>query len=360
MFSQKKKCAAAVAMALGVSAPYAADELTIYGSVGAAIEALDNTATSTTEISNNHSAFGIKGTKSIDENLSAVYLFDAFVGMDDGDSGGSGSLFGGGRDGWAGLASDDWGIVALGFQGRPWKTSTNHLDMFGSTIADYSAIMGTQGDPTPGNTTFDGIYFDGGIGSSLIYFGPDLNGFSWHLQYGADEDDDGSNDFGAQVNYSQDAWYAALSYDVDGQVSGNDIEATKLALSYTLNNRTVLTGIYDQVTNSSDNSRNAYYFGVGHRIDNTTVKLAFAMADDIDNSTDSGATYYGLGVSHMLNSDLELFALYAAIDNDSNGGYTFISAPHTSSNGNTLIAAAGDDSSVVSLGFRYHFAWTHK
>ncbi|ALP54353.1 hypothetical protein Tel_15020 [Candidatus Tenderia electrophaga] len=358
MFTHKKKCVTAVALALGLSTTAAADELTIYGSVGLSIEALDNTTASTTAISNNHSAFGIKGTKSIDENLTAVYLFDSFVGMDAGGGAGDSSLFGGGRDGWAGLSNDDWGIVALGFQGRPWKTSTNHLDMFGSTAADYSAIMGTTGDRNLDGTS--DIYFDGGIGSSLIYFGPNINGFSWHLQYGADESDDGSNDFGGQFNYSRDALYASLSYDVDGQATGNDISATKLALTYTLKDKTVLTGMYDTVTDASDNSRNAYYFGVGHRINNTTVKLAFAMADDIDNSTDSGATYYALGVSHMLNNDLEVFALYSAIDNDTNGGYTYISAPHTTSNNNTAIAALGNDSNVVSAGIRYNFAWTHK
>jgi len=353
-----KKCSAAVAIALGVAAASAnANEMTIYGSLGASFEVLDNSTTSTTEVSNNHSAFGIKGSKSIDGDLSAVYLFDSFVGIDAGGGAGDEGLLGGGRDGWVGLSDDDWGIVALGFQGRPWKTSTNHLDIFGSTAADYSSIMGTTGD-----RNLDGAsdnYYDGGIGSSLIWFGPSINGLSWHIQYGADESDDGSNDFGVQFNYSRDALFAALSYDVDGQTSGDDDDAAKLAVSYKLNEKTVLTGMYDSLSVGSA-SRNAYYFSVAHSLGNNTLKFAYAMADDIDGISDSGASYLAIGVSHMLQNDLELFALYSAMDNDNNGGYAYISSPHTSSNGNTALTALGDDSSVISAGIRYHFAWNKK
>jgi len=354
MIMSKQKCALAVSIALGFVSGANADEMTVYGSLGVAMEALDNGEASTTAVSNNHSVFGIKGSKTLNDNLTAVYLFDAFVGIDAGGGAGDDSLFGGGRDGWLGLSDDDWGIVALGFQGRPWKTSTNHIDLFGSTAADYSAILGTTGD-TDLNGQSD-IYFDGGIGSSLIYFGPNINGLSWHLQFGADESDDSTNDWGAQANYSRDALYASLSYDLDGQGSAaDDIKATKLAVSYTLQEQTVFTGIYDSISNGNS-SRDAYYLAVGHGIGNTTLKLAYAMADDLDNLADSGASYYALGASHMLDKDLEVFALYSALNNNANGAYSYISSPHTSSNGNVAIAALGDDSSVVSIGVRYHFA----
>jgi len=357
MHVSKTKLAVAVSLALGLAPIANADEMTIYGSVGAAMEALDNGSTSTTEVSNNHSAFGVKGSKTVNENLTAVYLFDAFVGIDAGGGAGDDSLFGGGRDGWVGVSGEEWGTVALGFQGRPWKTSTNHLDIFGSTAADYSAIMGTTGD-----NNLDGqsdVYFDGGIGSSLIYFGPNINGFSWHLQFGADENDDNTNDWGAQANYSREALYATLSYDVDGQGTSDDITATKLAVSYKIQENTNLVGMYDSISNG-DNARDAFYVSVAHGVGNTTLKLAYAMADELDNVADSGASYYALGASHMLDANLEVFVLYSALTNDNGGAYNYTSSPHTSSNGNTAIAAAGDDSSVISAGIRYHFAWQNK
>ncbi len=337
----------AVCNALALPVTAQADSMTLYGSAGIAVEALDNGNRNTTEVSNNHSAFGIKGSKSLGSGLSAVYLFDMFVGLDAGGGAGDDSLLGGGRDGWVGLSGEEWGIVALGYQGRPWKTSTNHLDMFGNTIADYSAIMGN---------TVNG-YFDGGIGNSLLYFGPNINGLSWHLQYGADERDDSTNDWGAQLNYSQGPLYASLSHDRDGRgTAGDDLAATKVALSYALTDATTVTGMAESLSGDDVDSRNAYYLAASHRIANTTFKFAYAMADENDSGADTGASYYALGVSQRLASNVELYALYSALDNGANGSYGYVSAPHTSSNGNTAVTP-GDDSSVFAVGLRYDFAW---
>lgn len=352
MTVSKKKVAVAVSCALGFVAGAQADEMTIYGSLGAALELIDNGDTSTTEVNNNHSAFGLKGSKDLGDGLKGVYLFDTFVGIDAGGGAGDEGLFGGGRDGWVGLSGESWGIVALGFQGRPWKTSTNHLDIFGSTVADYSAIMGTVGTR----------YFDGGIGNSIIYFGPNINGFSWHAQFGADEDDDSTNDWGAQVNYSGGPLYVSFSYDVDGQSDDLDIDdvtAIKLAGSFMLGEATTLTGIYDQISGEEADSRDAFYFALSHRISDTTLKLAYALADDTDDVSDSGATYFALGVAHKLSDEIEVFALYSALDNDENGTYTYISSPHTSSSNNTGITEVGDDSNVIAAGIRYDFSWAN-
>ncbi len=341
----------AVCNALAVSGAVQADSMTLYGSAAAAIEVLDNGTTETTEVSNNHSAFGIKGSRDLGNGLSAVYLFDMFVGLDAGGGAGDDSLLGGGRDGWVGLSGEQWGIVALGFQGRPWKTSTNHLDLFGNTIADYSAIMGSTNS---GND----VYFDGGIGNSLIWFGPDINGWSWHLQYGADEKDDGSNDWGVQVNYGQGPLYASLSHDVDGRAgTADDITATKLAASYKITPAATLIGMAEAIAGDDADTRNAYYLGVSYQFANTTLKLAYAMADDDDTGSDTGASYMAVGISQKLASDVELYALYSMVDNGDKASYGFVSAPHTSSNGNTAVANPGDDSSVFAMGIRYNFAW---
>jgi len=348
----RKLLAATVAAILAGPEGARADSLTIYGSLGAAIEHLDNGTLATTEISDNHSAFGLKGDVAINENLRGVYLFDMFVGIDNGASAGGNSLLGGGRDGYVGLDNDDWGTVALGFHGRPWKTSTHQLDLFSDTIADYSAIMGSTGDPS--------TYFDGGIGNGVIWFGPRVKGVSWQLQYGADENHDGSNDSGAQVNYSKGPTYLSLSVDQDGRAGGGDVTATKLAGSYEFGVRASIAGIYETISDGATNSRDAWYLGGAYKLsDKTLLKAAVAVANDLDAGSNTGATYWAVGVSHFLMPAVELYGLAASINNDSNGAYTFINSPHTSSNGNTGIAAPGDDSFVVALGGRVHFAVTH-
>lgn len=352
MKTKKKLLHTAVISALGLPITAQA-ELQIYGTAAASVESLDNGKKNTSEVSNNHSAFGIKGSVDAGDGVRGVFLYDMFVGMDDSGSGSGDTLFGGGRDGYIGLAEDDWGTVALGYHGRPWKTSTNHLDLFGSTIADYSALMGT----TPG-----GLYFDGGIGNSIIWFAPKWGAVSMHAQYGLDEQDDGSNDMGVQVNYSTRTWYLSFSHDVDGQADPADaIRATKLAVSYT-SGATTLTGMFDTIsdgTSGTTNSRDAVWLGAAFKVGKKTYKLAYAVAgeSDLSGGNDS-ATFMAVGVDHAFKNGLSVYALYSQIDNDTGGTYTYISAPHTSSNGNTAVSA-GDDPSVIAIGLKYDFSYKH-
>lgn len=351
--SKKNLVAAAVANALLFVGPAYADgsnkELTIYGTIGAAVESLDNGSSTTSNTSNNHSVLGLEGSIGIKNKTQAIFHYDVFLDIDGGGGNNSGgSLFGGGRDGYVGLRDEDsWGTVALGFQGRPWKTSTAHLDQFEGTIADYSAILGSTGDA---NT-----YFDGGISSSIIWFGPRLGGFSWHAQYGADENDDDSNDYGVQVNYKNGHIYASISYDVDGRNNAGDVTAIKGAFNYSTSGFSV-TGIYEQIDDGPNNDRDAYYLAGSLKLNNSTrLKAAAAVADDLSGTSDSGAKYFALGVSHELFKDVEVYAFYSQINNDTNGSYSYVSQPHTTSNTNTGIAAAGDDSDVVVIGIKYNF-----
>ncbi len=344
-----RKTAVCTAVAGALALPGGANaEVEIYGTASAALESLDNDATnkSPTEVSNNHSAFGVKGSVDVGDGLKGVFLYDAFVGLDDGASSNGPALIGEGRDGYVGIAGG-FGTVALGYHGRPWKTSTDRLDLFGSTIADYSAIMGT----TPG-----GEYFDAGIGNSILYFSPSFNGLKVHAQFGADEADDGSNDLGVQVNYTSGPLYVTVSHDVDGQAGGNDVSATKLAGSYQLGSTTVI-GMFESIADGNLNSRGAYYFGASHDLGAVKLKAAFAVAEDSDaGGADDGATYIAVGADHRYTENLTTYILFSSISNDNGGMYQYISAPHTSSNGNTTVTA-GKDSAVFAVGFKYDFSW---
>ncbi|MFZ5588887.1 MAG: porin [Pseudomonadota bacterium] len=361
----------AVAIASAIAAPLAAQaddgNVTLYGTASVAVEAIDvsNTTASgvadfdATQVNNNHSALGVKGWESLGNGLKAVFLMDMFVGLDSGNSSGAtnGSLLGGGRDGYVGLAGN-FGTVALGFHGRPWKTSTNNIDLFGSTIADYSAIMGTY---NPG-----GAYFDGGIGNAAIWFLPNMNGFSGHLQWGADEADNDSNSWGAQANYSNGPFYGSISYDEDGRSStstagtGGDVKDWKLAASYTFAGATTVTAMYenldvDALGTFTERDRDAWYLGVAHKIGNNTLKLAYANADN-SNAGDDGADYWAVGADHAFSKRTTVYALYSRLENDTAGTYRFQSQPHTSnfSTGSATVAA-GAEMDVISVGIKHNF-----
>lgn len=364
----------AVAIASAIAAPLAAqaDEgnVTLYGSANAAIEFVDVDPGvfidgegsfelddfDAEQVNSNNSVIGVKGWEPLGNGLKAVFLMEAFVGLD----GSGSSLFQGGRDGFVGLAGG-FGTVALGFHGRPYKTSTNNLDVFGSTIADYSAIMGTVGAGGAGVGAGRVSYFDGGIGNGVIWFLPNLSGFSGHLQYGADEGDDDTNDYGVQFNYGNGPLYASISYDEDGNALGpdsdTDVNAIKGAVSYTFGGATTVTGIYEQIDldDLGIGDRDAFYVAAAHKFGNNTAKIAYANADDTDIG-DDGADYWAVGLSHAMSKRTELYGLYSKIDNDDLGSYSFISAPHTSTGTfDTGGFTAGGESDVFSLGVKHNF-----
>ena len=67
-------------------------EIEVYGAANASIESLNNKSTNKkiTEVSNNHSVFGVKGAVDAGSGVKGVFLYDAFVGLDNSAGGGGG------------------------------------------------------------------------------------------------------------------------------------------------------------------------------------------------------------------------------------------------------------------------------
>lgn len=345
----KKLLALAVASAVAPLYAHAAGSLNIYGGVGMAVESIDTDVQSALGVNSNHSALGFEGSMELSNGMDAVFHYDTFVNLD----GGGDTLFDGGRDGWAGLRGG-FGTVALGFQGRPWKTLSHALDPFEGTIADYSSVMGNAGN---GST-----YFDGGIGHAIIWFGPDMDGLSWHVQYGAEEVEDGANNMGAQIHYSNDMYFVGASFDAnDGGSGGTDEEAMKLVGSINLDGGFTVTGAFESISGAGfvdGADRDAFWLAGSYQAGDTRFSLAFATADELDTVDDSGASQASLGIFHNLAENTTVYAIFTSISNDDGGSYRFVSAPHTSSFDSDLYTGgvAGEDSSAVALGIKYNFS----
>ncbi|MEO5573612.1 MAG: porin [Gammaproteobacteria bacterium] len=358
----KKILAVAVAAAMAVPLAASADEgnVTIYGQANVSVDFIDNDTDTTDNVSSNQSVFGIQGSEPLGNGLNAVFHWDVFAGVDDGvedvTGGTPSSFFGASRDSWVGL-SGGFGTVALGAQGRPWKTATNNVDFFVNTIADYAGIIGTVSNVAIGT---NGVAHDTGIGNSIIWFGPNINGFSWHAQYGADEDDDGNREYGLQGNYTNGPLYATLAYDMqEGALAGEDVEAWKASLSYTFIEALTVSGIYDHISDDAGGvaERDAWYLGAAYKFGNNALKAAYATADDVDAGDDTGADYYALGLYHTFSKRTEVYALYAKVNNDdlATYGLGFPNATSAASSGASAPAFGGDDVSAFSIGLHHNF-----
>jgi len=253
----------------------------------------------------------------------------------------------------------------LGFQGRPWKTLSHALDPFEGTIADYSSVLGRGGEGDGG--------FDTGIGNAIIWFGPNLGGFTWHAQYGTEDRDDelaaplgrgnAGNNYGLQVNYSNDRFLAGFSYDEneDANNIGDDNTALKIVGSVNFNNVTI-TGAYEQLegigfANNAD--RDAFWLAGTVNLGHGSIRASFTAADDADNATAAGgggADQFSLGYFGNLSDNATWYVIYSQIDNDSNGNYGFRSDPSTSSLDASLTGVQGEDSDAIAVGIKYNFA----
>jgi len=351
----KKLFAVAVASAIAAPMVASAGNLTIYGGVGIAVETIDNGVNDALAVNNNHSAIGFEGDTEISDGLAAVFHWDAFVDLDAGGGNAGGNLINGGRDGWAGLRGS-FGTVALGFQGRPWKTLSHALDPFEGTIADYSSVMGNTGN--------GGEYFDGGIGNSIIWFTPKWGGFSGHAQIGVEDSVGGAANSGFQGNYKNDEFLVGLSLDMNEDTVGgagrDDTTALKLVGSFNFGKVATLTAAYEQIDGIgfvSGAERNAIWFaGTFHVGAHGSFRAAYTVADDVEGVTDSGADQFSLGYYGNLSDNATWYAIYTGISNDTNAAYGFVSAPHTSSLDSSLTGVAGQDSDAISVGFKYNFS----
>lgn len=342
----------AVAIASAMAAPLAmADEgnVTLYGQANASVESVDGDGTGTagtrTNVSTNGSRLGVKGWESVGNGLKAIFLMEAGVGLDDGVDAGS-ALFGGGRDGYVGLEGN-FGKVALGFHGQPYKTSTNGLDIFGDTIADYSGVMNGNGS------------YDSGIGNAVIWFAPNVNGLSGHVQYGVDETAGSNADqFGAQANYSNGPWYVTAAYaNVKGATTNTDRHASKIGGSYTFGGTTTLALIWENLSRDASNTtarvdHNAWYGALSHDMGNNTFKLAYAKAGDDNNVANSGAKQWSVGLSHHLSKRSQLYVLYTNLDNETAAQYNL--GPSGSS-GEYDTTADGLDPRAWAVGMKHSF-----
>ncbi|MDP1708758.1 MAG: porin [Gammaproteobacteria bacterium] len=306
----------AVAIAGALAAPYAmADEgnVTISGNLSASVSSVktkvnsywtsydyvndeygygeDSRSDRASDVSPGGSDLTISGWENLGNGLKAVFLLKTWVNVTGNAGGGGGSdlLFGPNKDAYLGLQGN-FGTVALGAHGQPYKTATDGLELFGDTIGD------ARGSVTNGLGAFHS-----GIGDAVIWFLPNMNGFSGHLQYGTENGvDGGANPWGAQFNYSNGPLYVTYAHaDNDAGTDGN-----KVGVGYSFGDTTV-NGIIERTDNGGDDVT-AWSLGLAQKFGANTLKAQYARNDLGDDQS-----LWALGLDHSLSKRTTLFALYA-------------------------------------------------
>ncbi len=362
-----KVCSAKLtALALTIVLPVgaqAADNVTVYGKARMSVDITDRGAGSTNNVSSNSSRLGFKGSEDLGNGLRAVFQLETLVTMDNG-SGTTNTLFGVGRNSYVGLAGK-FGTTFLGLYDTPYKEATR-VDLWGDSMGDYNAIIGDVISNSASNE------FDRREPDTINYFTPRFNGLQFKGQYRFDEMSATNKDrYSLSAAYEDGPWLASLSYETHKNESSTfaangalpaitgvtaNTHGAKLGFAYTFNqDKTKVAFVYEMLDQKAARTvfdRNAWYLGVSHKIGDNTIKVAYAKADANDQTPDSGANFYVVGVAHKMAPRTELFALYAAMNNDTNGRYGL---GLTGGTGAVAAGAVGANLSSFSVGINHDF-----
>ncbi len=399
-YMNKKLLALAVAAALAPAAAMADNgNVTIYGQMNASVDSVSTGRVSnsvrTTQINDNSSRLGFKGTEDVGNGLSAVWQIEGGLSADGASSSTSGQNTGGSsysgvtlgsRDTFVGLTGG-FGTAILGRHDTPYKIATRSLDVFADNIADNRSIMGQSGN---GATTFDGRQ-----SNVIAYISPTMSGFTGAIGYVA-----GAEGVNSSTQTKGSAWslaglygngpiFGSLSYekhnvgnaltgtlgDPSGLaapgIAGANESAWKIGGGYTMDAFKV--GLVYEKTNdnfgdklgkSSSNmfGHHSIYLSGAYTMGANVLKLAYTKASDLNDTADlgsnTGAKQYSFGVDHHMSKRTTVYALYSKVKNDTNGVYGLTGGSNGGVAGGALGASAvatGQDPSVFSLGMKHSF-----
>lgn len=359
---QKKLIALAVAGVL--AAPLAAQaEVEIYGQARMSVDFSNNDDTTVGQddaamsVSSNKSRLGFKGSEDLGGGLKGLWQIEQGVDFDTGSFGSEN------RDTFLGLGGN-FGTVLAGKLSTPYRTSTERLDVFMDTKADYNAIIGSVGGAgLTGDTNIGNLR----VNNALAYVTPDMNGFRGTLAYVTNyndllggsgdnlprSEDDGEMDaFSLSATYDNGPLFVAAAYEVLNGLTAvpggfDDTAAFKVGGSWNFGQGSTVGAVWESIDlGGTDNDRTAFYLSGAHKMDAITLKAAYAMADEMGNQVDSGATQLSLGASYDLSKTTEAYVLYTQVSNDRFADY-----------GLESIEGFGDsDVSSFSLGINHKFS----
>jgi len=389
---QKKLIALAVAGAFVAPAAALADtgNVTIYGVMSASMDFVDNgnnNGENTTQINDNSSRIGFKGSEDLGNGLSAVWQIESSINSDGAtptagfQATSAGSL--NGRNTFVGLSSKTMGTLLLGRHDTPYKLATRSLDVFGDGIADNRSLMGQSGA---------GTTFDGRQSNVLAYISPTWNGFhaavgyvarAENLQKNADQTADAWSLAGI---YSNGPWFGSLAYERHNVGSGGtgtlglgtvaagsyfgsinvtttaplnladrEEHAWKLGVGYKANNfrvGVVYENTEDDFNNGSDLfGHDTWYVSGGYTFGNNEIKVAYTDMGELGSFNNTGARQWAVGLDHHFSKRTQVFALYTKLTNENDSAFGLTGG----SNGGPRGSTADSDPSAVSIGIRHSF-----
>jgi len=308
----------------------------------------DNPAVdSQTSISSNSSRIGFKGKRQLENGMTALFQIESKVVFDE-----SGSELAT-RNTFVGL-QNGFGTVLVGYADTPFKDLGGDFTLFGDTVADRRAILGSGvgSSNAINDRATNMIMYKNMLGPTevkILYStstpnddvpsSPGIDNNDNALFSGSAVYKDGPLAIGLAIESQDNATNASPAEKVDG---------TRLGVMYDFGNFG-LGAIYESLSSDDIAALDRDAYGINGTLKlsgNTKLQAQILMADE-NATTETGATMTSFGVSKKLDKKTEVYAIYTSTSNDDAANFQGVEDGH----GDELKTVAGGSPNAFSLGF---------
>lgn len=320
----KKILAIAIATAFAAPAFAATANVDVYGEFHMSLDSLDNGSNRGTNVSNNASRLGFKGSEDLGGGLNAIWQIESQI---NGDGANTGSTFDSQRDTFVGLKGG-FGTVRLGFFDTPTKSLSRQLDLFNNKIGDSRNFLRTNtanGSQAGANNAWEERFQNG-----IRYDTPSFGGFTMSAHYSTQSNARSANNndsdaYSVGANYKNGPLFAGLAYQRNNLVVAvppvnftGDETNMRLGVGFDVAGFK-LVGLYSKSEdqrgiNGAD--RDVWGVGAGYKMGNGQIKAQYYNADDEDTLANSGAKLFAVGYDYNLSKRTMAYVAYAKTKND--------------------------------------------
>jgi len=328
-------------------------EMDITGIIHVSVDITDDGSTSSSandpggvQVVSHKSQLAFSGKEELSANLNLIWQYAAEFSADTGSFNGNTDNNDNKidtKDTYIGL-DGSIGAIKGGHMATPYRQSTDQLDIFIDTAADFNYIFGVNPNST--------VNHDLRASNVLVYESPADKKLQGAIAYIADEDQDGINETGLSLSldYNYKALYLAFAYESLSRAGsgGEDDTGTKFGGGWNFGQGTKIGIIWESLdAGGVSNDRDAYQFNISHLSGNTTVKFAYTIAGEVGGVSDTGARNISFGVFHALSRTTEWYGLYTLTNNNKLVGYGLETVPN---------GAVGENVSAFSFGLKHEFS----
>ncbi len=364
---KKTLCALAVGATILTPVMAAAADVQVYGRAHVSLDYLDDGKDyNEANLSSNSSRLGFKVNQKVNDDLNVFAQIEQEINFSSGGNDSKGVDFAT-RDTFVGLKSDSYGQVRVGRFDSPFKVARGPVNFFGDQLGDIRNVT-RAGD----------MRFDERNANTIEYKSPKFGGgfnviAAMSLHDGVydtkqddpkDENADGTLDgtgknknktYDLAVTYKNGPIDIATAYEKyqSNADSKGERDAFRVAAAYNITSDLKLGGLYQLSKHDNDvKNPDVQVYGVAgeYKLSSKTALRGQYLLRDVDTSNEN-ASLIAVGVEHKLDSAVRVYANLATVLNDDKSKLT----PWQQGRSTDIAGVAGEDSTGLSLGFRYDF-----